>query len=117
MVEHTPYDKTLDEGVYEITLPETFIVNDTTYRFVSWGNGDPQPIKTITLTSGTSLNILYLQEQVYDTTPPTIHQWISLGKPMKRMSSPRNGSRHIKADKPYLLNIISKNYVKHVLNI
>jgi len=73
MPEQAPYSGFLDEGVYEISFPETITVNNSTYHFVSWRDGDSQPTKTITLTSDTSLSILYLPEQVYDNTAPSIH--------------------------------------------
>ena len=110
-----PYSELLDEGIYIIVLPENVSMNGSKYRFVSWGDGYPQTMRTMSLVSDTCLSVLYLAEQVYGETPVLFHQWISMGKPAKKMVSPRNGSRHVKGEKPYRIDIASEDQARHVL--
>jgi len=117
MAEQTPYSRILDDGIYEVAFPENPTMQDAAYRFVAWNDGAKHPIKRIAFASDTALEALYLPEQVYDDAPPLIRQWISMGKPVKRMVSPRNCSRHIKAEKPYRLDASSGNHVRHILKL
>ena len=115
MIEQTPYSVELDEGVYEITFPETVSIQGKTYSFDSWSDGYQYSTRTINLVSDKYLNALYTVEQFYDETPNMVQLWTSMGTPTKKMVSPRSGSRHVKAERPYRIEIISENQTRHVL--
>jgi len=55
----TPFTSSIETGTYTITMPETVAVNGARYAFAGWADGSTERIRTINITSDTSLTALY----------------------------------------------------------
>lgn len=69
----TPFSGTLEEGTYEITMPNSVMVGSTIYSFSQWENGSTNPVRTVSLTSDTTVTATYATvppgSMYIDTTP------------------------------------------------
>lgn len=111
----TPAELTLDEGIYEVTVPQTFSIGGVQYNFVAWSTGETSLTKTVNLTSDITISAIYLEQYIYEITPPVIRLWVGLDRPTKIIKVTTASSRHVKAEKPYHMEIKMEKYVRHVL--
>ncbi len=81
----TPYEETLEEGTYTITIPETVTVNGDEYIFQEWSTGSTSTEITINLTENTSHSITYEQVEATEPEPePEAEPESSGGIPLPR---------------------------------
>lgn len=65
----TPWTGSLEEGTYQVTIPESVIVGNDTYAFNRWEDGTTTLSRTISLT--TDITIVAYYEKVI--VPPPTH--------------------------------------------
>jgi hypothetical protein len=55
----TPWTGELEEGTYKITVPQQVKVGSDVYNFKQWEDGSTNPVRTVNLTSNTTITAIY----------------------------------------------------------
>jgi hypothetical protein len=88
----TPWSGQLDEGTYRVTMPQQVQVGSDVYNFKQWEDGSTNPVRTIDLTSDTTITATYvLQAPPISPVPVLLFLLTVLGGIGAVISTPKKG--------------------------